>query len=78
MGDNLTLLEQHAVQLSEHFDSVRIVVTQRTDKGETAMLTCGRGNWYAQKASVEEWLTEQDQETREQVRSRIKNEVDDE
>jgi hypothetical protein len=41
--------------LAEHFDTVQIVVTEHAD-GETHYTTAGVGNWYARKASLEEWL----------------------
>jgi len=41
--------------LIEHFDSVRIVVTEHSTN-ETKMISLGAGNLYAQRGSVEEWL----------------------
>lgn len=41
--------------LSEHFDSVRIMATLH-ENGTTSAHSVGAGNWYAQKASCEEFL----------------------
>ena len=52
----------------EHADSVRIFVTVHQggagDSGETATITFGGGNFYAQIGQVAEWLTRMNQVTR--------------
>ena len=47
-------------RMSEHVDSIRIMVTF-PEKCMTACHTHGEGNWYAQRASVEEWLRRDEQ-----------------
>jgi hypothetical protein len=64
LSQSVDLIEKHCLQLAEHFDSVRIIATGRTQDGKTSLVTWGQGNYYAQKASIEEWLVEQDQNTR--------------
>lgn len=47
----------------EHCDSIRVICTLHEPDGTKAE-SYGGGNWYAQRASVEEWLmrtTQQDQ-----------------
>lgn len=60
---DLKELERHAAQLSERFDSVRIIATHRTD-GLNCMSSFGNGNWHAQIGSVREWLFRRDEEVR--------------
>lgn len=48
-------LEEFCELLIEHVDSVRVMVTTH-EGGQTCCDSYGAGNWYAQKASVEEWL----------------------
>lgn len=64
------LTEKHAVQLSEHFESVIILGTRLVGDGEryTEMVFKSRGNWYAHKGMMEEWLTRADERTRKEVR----------
>jgi hypothetical protein len=50
--------------LSEHCDSVRILVTKHACDGETdttAQIDNGAGNFYAQLGQVREWLCIQEQ-----------------
>ena len=61
------ILERHAAQLSEHFESVRIIATTQRD-GTTSLFSSGAGNFYAQTGSVREWLARQDEHTLENVR----------
>lgn len=55
MQDPDVRLKEACEVLSEHFDSVRIIATVHED-GQTAYHTYGAGNWYAQKASCEEFI----------------------
>lgn len=59
---DLKRLEQHASALSEHYESVRIFVTRRTEDGkcESVSSTTGRGNYYAQLGQIHEWIVMQD------------------
>lgn len=47
-----------ADQLAEHFESVLILVTRKTEDGSqnTLSFETGRGNFYAQLGQVTEWL----------------------
>ena len=58
--DDIRILERHVAQLGEHFQSVRIITTSHQD-GNTFTATSGAGNFYAQIASVREWLMRQDE-----------------
>jgi hypothetical protein len=42
--------------LYEHCDSVQIFVTKLFDDGNTGSYTSGKGNWYARKGQVREWV----------------------
>lgn len=56
------IVERHAAQLGEHFDSVRIFVTRhRGEDANTVSYEYGLGNFYAQLGQVSEWLAMQDQ-----------------
>lgn len=50
------IIESHAAQLSEHFDSVQIIVTAIDPEEGTGIYRAGRGNYYARIGAVEEWL----------------------
>lgn len=64
-GD-IDLLRKHCAQLSEHFDSVRIVVTKDGD-GSTRRVSQGTGNWYAQYGSVKDWLMSEEEAARKEI-----------
>lgn len=60
-----SMTEEFIARVMEHADSVRVVVTiHQGDKEETAMLTLGSGNAYAQQQAVEDWLRRQKQQAR--------------
>jgi len=60
------LVDRHAYELAEHFDSVRIFVTRHHGgKEDTASYSTGRGNFYASLGLVHEWVAMQDQIQRE-------------
>jgi len=66
------LVDEACSRLREHVDSVRIFVTRDSDDGqETAGLSRGRGNFYAQRGLVEEWLEGQREGERERIRRRV-------
>ena len=66
------IVDRAASQLSEHFDSVLILVTKNTEdgNGNTAGYEAGRGNFYAQLGQVREWLAMQDQYQRNEANRR--------
>jgi hypothetical protein len=74
----MELVDLHAAQLAEHFDSVRIFCTKHNSDGEgdsaTQGYSKGRGNYYAQEGQIREWLTAMNEETR--VNQRL-NQLDD-
>ncbi len=63
------LLNKHLTQLIEHFEAVRIFVTRPciNDPQQTAGTSQGRGNWYAQKGIVDEWVLRQQADTQRDV-----------
>ncbi len=62
-AEALELVEKTAMQLGEHFDSVRVFATMPSEDGEsnTATIDSGCGNFYAQLGQIHEWLLIQDQ-----------------
>lgn len=71
----LDRIEKAAAELKEHCDSVRIFCTlHRDDTKETTFLDVGKGNFYAQHGQIQEWLTVQDQRTRNLVIKRDQEE----
>lgn len=62
LEQDLAMLDRHMIRLIEHFDTVHIFVTRATkgDTGETTGLSRGRGNWYARKGIVTEWVEKQE------------------
>lgn len=59
------LVDDACVNLSEHFDSIRIFVTMPSEKPfNTANYSNGRGNIFAQIGQVREWLIRDDERTR--------------
>lgn len=63
------LLDSHAAQLSEHFESVQIIATRRRPGGITRLAARGGGNFYASLGAVREWLVMQEERTRIQERN---------
>ena len=56
------LVDRHAHQLAEHFDSVQIFVTrQHGEVASTGSYETGVGNFYARFGQVREWLIIQEQ-----------------
>lgn len=56
------LVEAALLTLREHFDSVVIVATWPAGNGNWKSLSQGSGNWYARVASVEEWLSQRQEQ----------------
>jgi hypothetical protein len=49
-------IETFCNRMSEHVDSIRVIVTKPQD-GMTAYHSYGEGNWYAQIASAQRFLS---------------------
>lgn len=54
-------VSNQALLLTEHFDSVQIIVTVRNEDGTTGLFAVGNGNIYARYGSVRDWLRDQGQ-----------------
>jgi len=69
------LVKRAADQISDHVDSVIIVITKHNPDGcaRTKCSVSWRGNYYAARDSVREWLTEQDQADREGMKAHIRS-----
>lgn len=50
------LINSLVAQLAEHFETVQVIVTNTYGEDGTSLLHAGKGNFYARKASLEEWL----------------------
>ncbi len=50
------MLRAHALQLSEHFDSVQILASFPTSDGGTHGMAAGEGNWYARLGTAHEFI----------------------
>lgn len=57
-----------AKEMAEYSDSIRIVVTYEKGGGVTTCYTVGSGSIYAQLGAVREWLIQQDEASRIEVR----------
>jgi hypothetical protein len=60
------LVDEHISKLSEHFDSISIMVTCPTfdGNGSSKQLVRGCGNFNARLGTARDWLIEQDEYTR--------------
>ncbi len=68
-AEELALLEKHAQDLGEHFDSVQIFATRHdASEGGTINLSYGSGNWFARYGQVADWITKSAERTKECVR----------
>lgn len=69
------LVRRAADQISDHVDSVIIVITKHNADGcsRTKANYSWRGNYYAARDSVREWLVEQDQADRESMKAHIRS-----
>jgi hypothetical protein len=63
MSDKSEIVESHASQLAEHFDSVQIICTN-VESGSTMTYATGRGNFYARHGSVTEWAMRENEKVR--------------
>lgn len=68
------MVRRAADQLSDHVDSVVVVVTKHNPDGSsrTKANYSVRGNYYAARDSVREWLVEQDQADRENMKAYLR------
>ncbi len=53
--ESMNLLDKHAAQLAEHFDSVQILVTVVEDGG-TDYFAKGKGDWYARRGMCHQFI----------------------
>ena len=56
--------------LGEHFNSIQLVATVRTDAGNSAMLAVGVGSYHERLGATKEWIILQDEKARSHVRRR--------
>ena len=71
-AEDRKMVEQHMRQLGEHFDTVMIFCT-RHESGErngTTRVSMGCGNWYARFGQVSEWITQEREVARIEVRKK--------
>lgn len=56
------LVREALQKISEHTDTVMILVTKKLDngEGETWRMILGTGNWYARYGLVREWLNQEE------------------
>jgi len=66
------MLNEHARQLGEHFDSVQIFASRHESgiHGATLNFAAGEGNFYAAVGQVRLWLVMREEEARVDVRQR--------
>lgn len=67
-------IETFMLDIGEHFESARFFGTFPEGDGETGGYTIGHGNYYAQEGQIREWLTQQDEETRQHSRLKTDDE----
>jgi hypothetical protein len=59
------IVDSHCIQLMEHFDYVRVFVGKHDPHADiSGGVSRGRGNYYAQRGHVEDWLVAQRAQTR--------------
>lgn len=72
---DVSMVRQSAESLIEHFDSVQIFVTKKSDDGDGYIqIQLGRGNWFTRYGQVKCWIIKEDETTREQSRKDMKEE----
>lgn len=62
------LLEKHAAELSEHFDSVQIFAT-RLEPKSTRYWSHGEGNYFTRYGQVLDWMRRQDEQRKQEMRN---------
>jgi hypothetical protein len=71
------LVQQHAHQLAEHVDTVQIFVTKHLEGGkDTRSYEYGVGNFHARFGYVSEWLTVQQEYSREWARGKQRQDLE--
>lgn len=66
---DMKIIKSHAIQLTEHFDSVQIFVTRMTEDQDNIIgASTGEGNWYARFGQVVEWVEQQNERARVNIR----------
>lgn len=68
------MIDEAALKLGEHCDSVRVLCTFPTEGGVTRSYTVGNGNIHAQIGLVKDWVIRQDEYTRTNARNEQNNE----
>lgn len=56
---DLAIIKRHAAQLAEHFDSVQVFATRKSEDG-TVNAQWGEGNWFARFGQVRAWLVQEE------------------
>lgn len=62
------LTEEYLNKVSEFTDSVRVFATITEEANVTHSFNVGRGNYYAQRGNILEWMNVQDERERKMVR----------
>lgn len=72
------IVAKHLNELGEYFDTVRIFVTTGNDNESSRWVSYseGRGNFYAQKGQIEEWVVREDERIRIDERKDAETEED--
>ena len=69
---DLERLRKACGELIEHFDTVHIFAT-RHESGElngTVNVNFGKGNWFGRYGQIKIWMTQEEEESRQQVRDK--------
>jgi hypothetical protein len=73
-SDDEKLIDRHLAMLMEHFDAVQIFCTRNVPDasepgggGVTFNFARGLGNWFSRYGHVVDWLTKQDQRSRNEI-----------
>ena len=69
LNPDLKRCQDAADALAEHFDSVQIFCS-RHEGGDigTISVNFGRGNWFARRGHVQDWILKEAERTKEEVR----------
>lgn len=69
---DMALIDKAAQDLGEHFDTVQIFVTryEPETEGGTIHRCTGRGNWFAIRGQIMEWMLKHDEGVRQSAQPR--------